>query len=169
MLLVRMTEELPAGRLLAILSHTDLLCGIPSERLAALATQGQRCTFQPGSVLVRQGATAECVHVLLSGRVRLERAHPQFVQPVVLAELEQGHLVGAVGFFARQAQPMTATAIEKTETLSLTAAALADTLGGCEETWTTRSPWLTWRSPLDFVALYERPPASAAAAAKCRG
>src|SRR5205809_6199476 len=120
-----MSEKFPAGGLLEALAGVALLSGIPRASLAALARRGKRRTFSRGSILIRQGTIGDSLHVLLRGRVRVERAHPQFVEAVVLAELEPGQTAGEVGLLAGEAQPATVTALEDTETLSVSAAALA--------------------------------------------
>jgi len=157
-----MSEKIPTGGVLDMLSGVALLRGIPLASLAALARLGQRRTFSPGTILIQQGAIGDSLHVLLRGRVRVERAHPQFVEPVVLAELEPGQTAGEVGLLAGDAQPATVTVVEVTETWCVSAAALAQTLGQFPDVWAMGAPWLTWRSPLDYLALRERPAADGA-------
>jgi CRP-like cAMP-binding protein len=104
------------------LSDVAIFRPLSDEALAALAARGKRRTFQPGSVLMRQGEPSETLHVVLTGRVRVERTGEA---TVALAELGPNETVGEMGVLDHAPRSATVTAIEDTETLELHATALA--------------------------------------------
>src|SRR6266540_628036 len=94
---------------------------IPPKGLVELAREGRHRVFAPGDALMRQGEHADCLHIILSGRVRVERTHPDLLDAVVLTELEAGEVVGEMGVLDGEPRSATVTAIEATETLELSA------------------------------------------------
>ena len=101
---------------------------IPLDGLARLAERGHPRIFVMGSVLMRQGDPAETMYVILSGKVRVERSHPALIEPVVLADLGQGEVVGEMGLLDGEPRSATVTALEDTETLEMDAADLSYTV-----------------------------------------
>lgn len=112
--------------LLDILSEVELFAAIPPEGLAVLATQGDRRAFRPFSQIMRQGDLGHALHIIMKGRVRLERWHPSLVAPMALEELGPGEVVGELGVLDGRPISDTVTAIDDTETVEFHAAALAD-------------------------------------------
>ena len=110
------------------LNHVRIFQEIPLDGLTRLAERGHPRVFPTGSVLMRQGESAEVMYVLLSGKVRVERSHPDLVDPVFLADLGAGEVVGEMGLLDGQPRSATVTAIEDTETLELDGADLAYTV-----------------------------------------
>jgi CRP-like cAMP-binding protein len=121
---VRQRHEEGVGEL-DILAEVDLFETIPSEGLAVLAKRASRRTFQTFSRLMYPGEIARSLHVIVKGRVRLERRHPSFRSPVILEELGPGEIVGERGLLDGQCHRDTVTAIDETETLELDRAAVA--------------------------------------------
>ncbi len=110
------------------LQQVRILGHIPLDGLTRLAERGQSRVFPMGSLLMRQGEPADTLYVILSGRVRVDRSHPDLVLPVPLAELGPGEVVGEMGLLDGEPRSATVTAIEDTETLELDAADLAYTV-----------------------------------------
>jgi CRP-like cAMP-binding protein len=106
------------------LSEVDLFETIPSEARAALARRADRRWFRADTRLMRQGEVARCLHVIVSGRVRLERWHPSLLAPMELDELGPGEVVGEQGLLDGQPHVDTVTAIDDTETIELDVAAV---------------------------------------------
>src|SRR5690349_8943792 len=115
-------EHIP---IVSALSQIELFRGIPLEALARLAEYGQLCSFQAGEPLMRQGDRSEALHVILKGRVRVERQNPSHDEPLVLAEFLPGDVVGEMGVLEGAPRSATVSALEETETLGLSAATLA--------------------------------------------
>ena len=110
--------------MLNILSDVDLFETIPSEGLAVLARRGIRRSFRSCSQLMRPGEVARALHIIVKGRVRLERGHPALMTPVILEELGPGDVVGEQGLLDGEPHFDTVTAIEDTETIELDTAAV---------------------------------------------
>lgn len=97
--------------------------GIPLNRLLAFADRSSKKQFAAGAVLIRQGDISDCIHVIISGRVRVERSHPNETDPLLLAELGPGEVVGEIGIATGAPRSATVIAIEDTETVELRAEA----------------------------------------------
>ena len=77
---------------------------------------------------MRQGDVSQSLHIILQGSVRVERAHPQIIRPVVLAQLGPGDVVGEMGVLDREPRSATVTALTAVETLELDAPTLAQVI-----------------------------------------
>ncbi len=110
------------------LSTVDIFKAVPLDGLFALAQKGTPRTFPSGEVLMRQGDPSDCMHVIMHGKVRVERSHPELVTPVVLAELGPGTTVGEMGVLDEAPRTAIFIAAEDTETIELHGDALAETL-----------------------------------------
>ena len=114
--------------MLDVLVHVAPLRVLPVAGLARLAEQGRPRGFPLGTQLMRQGEVSESLHIILAGRVRVTRAHPQILRPVVLAELGPGDVVGEMGVLDREPRSATVTALTAVETLEVDAPTLAQAL-----------------------------------------
>ncbi len=111
--------------IVAILSEVDLFRSLPMEGLTRLSKYGTRKVFPPASQLLRQGDASAYMYVLVSGRVRIEREDAQGQGPILLAELGPGEVVGEMGLLDQAPRSATVTALEETEVVELSAAALS--------------------------------------------
>ena len=111
--------------MLATISQVVLFREVPAEGLMYLAEQGQPRTVRAGSQLMQQGDVGDSMYVIVKGRVRVERDHPQLTEPLVLAELGPGEVVGEMGLLDGEPRSASVTAIEETETVELSGTALA--------------------------------------------
>lgn len=111
-----------------VLSDVDIFHSVPPAALAVLAGQGHRRTFSAGHKLIRQGDAAAALHVILAGRVCIDRPHPSLKEPLILEELGPGEVVGEAGVLDGEAHRDNVTAVEDTETIELSARALALTI-----------------------------------------
>jgi CRP/FNR family transcriptional regulator, cyclic AMP receptor protein len=114
--------------MLDVLVHVAPLRVLPIAGLSRLAEQGWPRDFALGAQLMRQGEVSESLHIILAGRVRVTRAHPQLLQPAILAELGPGEVVGEMGVLDREPRSATVTAVTTVETLELDAPTLARAL-----------------------------------------
>jgi CRP-like cAMP-binding protein len=110
------------------LNEVDLFQDFPSEAIASLAASGQTRTFAAGAPLLRQGEVGLMMYVIVRGRVRKERSHPDFSEPAEVFELGAGESVGELGLLDGNPRPETVVAVEETETIELSAGLLAETL-----------------------------------------
>ena len=114
--------------ILLLLAHVDIFRDVPHAALIRLVEQGQRRSFRSGGRLMRQGEPAGSLHIILRGRVRVERSHPSFTAPVALVECGPGDVVGELGVLDGEPRRESVVAITATETLELEASVLAVTL-----------------------------------------
>ena len=126
--------------ILPLLAQVDIFRELPHTALGRLVEQGHRRTFRAGSRLMRQGEVAVSLHVILRGRVRVERSHPSFKAPVALVECGPGDVVGELGVLDGESRRESAVAITATETLELAASVLATTLLQVPEAGATLVP-----------------------------
>jgi CRP/FNR family transcriptional regulator, cyclic AMP receptor protein len=111
--------------MLSILSEVEMFKTIPAAGLALLEQRGQIRTFGARRALMRQEDPGRCMYVVVKGRVRVERGHRHLTQPIVLAELGPGEVVGATGLLDDAPRAATVTAVDETEALELDVTALA--------------------------------------------
>jgi len=106
------------------LAEVEIFRPLPEDALEALTMRGKHHHYLAGQVLLRQGDPSETMHVLLTGRVRVERDESKEGK-VLLAELGPNDVVGEMGVLDHAPRSATVTAIEATETLELHSTALA--------------------------------------------
>lgn len=111
-----------------MLSRNNGFNAIPLPGLQRLASRGQERTFAADSQLMHQGDVSDCMYLIVSGRVRVERSHPDLIEPLVLAELGPGEVVGEMGLLDAGPRSATVSAVEETQTLELSADAVRETI-----------------------------------------
>ena len=102
-----------------MLDPVGLFKGTSPEARRTLSERGRLRTFEAGDLLMRQGEESDAMHVILSGRVRVDRDAPGQSAPAVLAELGANDVVGEIGVLDGGARTATVTALERTRTLEL--------------------------------------------------
>jgi CRP-like cAMP-binding protein len=106
------------------LGDVRALHGVSLNGLSALASAGTARTFAPGEALMLQGGPSDTLYIILRGRVRVELSHRDLLEPIEVAELEAGEVVGEMGMLDRQPRSASVIAVEETETVELAAAQL---------------------------------------------
>jgi CRP-like cAMP-binding protein len=112
----------------ALLEQVDLFRHAQSESLDAMAKRGRVRRFAKGKRLMHQGAPSDCMYVILSGTVRVQRSHPDLKDPVILGDLGYGEVVGEMGVLDGEPRSATVLALEPTQALELTAEVLQETV-----------------------------------------
>jgi CRP-like cAMP-binding protein len=110
------------------LTNVDVFQDFPPAGLDWLAAHGRQQRFAPGEALLRQGEVSGVMYVIVRGRVRRERSHPVLREPVTVLELGPGESVGERGVLDMTPSRESVTAIEPTDTLTLSALVLAETM-----------------------------------------
>ena len=110
------------------LSQIDGVRDLPPDSLARLEMLSRPRTFRTGSALLQQGIVSDCLYIILAGYVRIERSHPSFAEPLVLAAFGPGAIVGALGLLTSEPAPITVIAVEEVEAVALSYAAVALTM-----------------------------------------
>jgi CRP-like cAMP-binding protein len=83
------------------------------HRLLELVPATMRA-FPAGAVIAAQGAPAQDLVVVLSGRVRVERTHPDVIEPLLVRELGAGDVAGEAALLERDILSATLLAAEPT-------------------------------------------------------
>jgi len=91
-----------------------LFAGLTTRQRAAIAMRATTRRYAPGSTIVRAGDTTMALYVVLSGSVRVERAHPD-AGALHLAELSAGGVFGEMGLIDDAVRSATIVALEPTE------------------------------------------------------
>ena len=110
------------------LEDVNVFQDFPPAGLDRLAAHGRLRLFQAGESLLRQGEVSGAMYVIVRGRVRKERSHPDLSEPAEILELGPGESVGELGVLDPAPGPETVTAVDETETIELSALALAETM-----------------------------------------
>ncbi len=103
------------------LATSPLLSDLDPTALMFLVRLGRRRTFQTGEILMRQGEPSTSIYFVLTGTVRAERSRRTDEQPIRLADLAAGAVVGEMGVLIDIPRSATVTALEPTECLELDA------------------------------------------------
>ena len=101
-----------------LLGEHPFFAGMLSEHLDLLAGCGRNEVFPAGTTLAREGDPAERFHVLRSGRVALGIHVPQH-QPLVIATLGPGDVLGWSWLFPPHVWRFDADALQETHTIGL--------------------------------------------------
>lgn len=113
---------------------TNFLGGVPFFQnislngLSALAARGQKRVFSPNASLMGQGELGDTMYIIVSGRVSVKRTHPDLTEPLLLAELGPGEVIGEMRLLDGEPRSATVVALEETETMEMTARDLAETM-----------------------------------------
>jgi len=122
---LRDADALVARMFADILARVAILQPVSPEALSHLAERGQRRHFVAGQALMRQGEPSQSMHVIAGGKVRVERSHRDIKEPVVLAHLGAGEIVGEMGVLDEAPRSATVVAVNEVETMELDAAGLS--------------------------------------------
>ena len=106
------------------LARVALFKELPEPGLQMLAERGRPKHFATGAVIMRQGDASDALHVIIRGRVRVERGQPNET-PLVLAELATGDVIGEMGLLDNAPRSATVTALEHVETIEIHASIMA--------------------------------------------
>lgn len=103
---------------IALLQGLSIFDGLSDEYLRLLAFGAERRRLEPGHVLFREGAAADCAFVVLSGLLKLTRNLPSGQdQPV--GEAGPGSMLTEIAMISDAARHFTATAATESEVMRI--------------------------------------------------
>lgn len=105
------------------LSGVPLFDGVSDVIRARIVASSRPVARNAGEAFFKEGDPADTFLVVISGRVKLTQVSPAGHQ-VVLRVLSAGQAFGAAGAFGDPTYPVNAEAVERTEALSWTSAAM---------------------------------------------
>jgi len=101
-----------------LLSNSFFFLGLSPAQQSHLLNQMIEGSFDAGAYLFLEGDSADRLHLVTSGRVKMLKHSPEGHE-TILAMFDAGQIIGEVGVLAGGAYPASAQAMEPTKTLSL--------------------------------------------------
>jgi NTE family protein len=111
----------PPNDVLAFLASVPLFSGLPQSVLAELGPELQWMTLAAGEYLFRQGDPADCLYLVVSGRLRILSEREGGTE-VVLGELGRGQCVGEFGLLTDEPRAATVRPLRDSELLRVSKA-----------------------------------------------
>jgi CRP-like cAMP-binding protein len=93
------------------------LAMLRGDALPRLRKKGQQVYFPSGMQLMRQGDEPDFLYLIEDGIVRVERSVAALAEPLHLADLGAGDIVGEIGVFTGAKRTATVTALTEVEAL----------------------------------------------------
>ena len=115
---IRLDLSLPHETVVALLDELDLFEALADEELDALARKVETVSWEAGAVVFEEGDAGDACYVVHSGRVKVVRRLVDG-QPITLAQLGHGALVGELALFASDRRSATLQAIEPTTAIAI--------------------------------------------------
>ena len=106
------------------LASVALFRRIPPDGVAALARGAAEQTYPAGEALMREGEVSDCLHVVVSGRARVEQTQDE-ESVLVINQVGPGDLVGEMGVLDDEPRSATVIATEDMTTIRISADAVA--------------------------------------------
>lgn len=103
---------------MSVLISSDAPAARP-DLVRGLVRTGTERSFGTGDLLLRQGDASTSLFYILSGRVAVELSSRDLKQPVTLAELGDGDLVGEMGVLDGRPRSASARAVEPTRAVEI--------------------------------------------------
>lgn len=96
------------------------------KALDSLAASSRRRSFVMGAAVVSQGARSRSLHIVVRGRLRVERVHSETGRAVLLTELGDTDVVGAISVLGADACIGSVIAMEEVETVEIDSAVVRE-------------------------------------------
>jgi diguanylate cyclase (GGDEF)-like protein len=120
-----------AGRYADMLGALPLFRPLPHAELVTLAAGAVDQVYGPGHVVIREGAPASSLYVIVSGRVRVTETGRDTQSELLLSELGPGEIFGEVGVLRNQPRVASIVAVERTHCVILSSENFITTLETC--------------------------------------
>jgi CRP/FNR family transcriptional regulator, cyclic AMP receptor protein len=120
---------LPHDTVVALLDGLDLFSSLSDEEIESLASKVDEVVWDAGTTVFTEGDAGDNCYVIHSGRVKLMRRLVDG-QPITLAQLGHGALVGELALFASDRRSATMQATEQTTAVAISRADLMAILHG---------------------------------------
>jgi CRP/FNR family cyclic AMP-dependent transcriptional regulator len=121
--------SLPHATIVDLLDGLDLFTSLSDEEVDSLARKVDTVTWEAGTLVFSEGDPGDSCYVIHSGQVKLVRRLADG-QPIALAQVGQGGIVGELALFAGGRRSATMQAIEQTEAVAISREDLMGILRG---------------------------------------
>ena len=110
--------DLPQDTVVALLDELELFKSLTREEIEDLARRTETVVWEAGTVVFEEGDRGEACYVIHSGRVKVLRRLIDG-QPIALAQLGHGAMVGELALFASDRRSATLQAEERTSAIAI--------------------------------------------------
>jgi CRP/FNR family cyclic AMP-dependent transcriptional regulator len=124
--------SLPHDTVVALLDELDLFEALADDEIDALARKVRTVSWQAGATIFEEGDRGEECYVIHQGRVKVVRRLVDG-QPITLAQVGHGAIVGELALFASDRRSATLQAIEGTTAVAISREDLMAILHGNAE------------------------------------
>jgi CRP-like cAMP-binding protein len=110
--------SLPHDTVVALLDELDLFASLTDEEIDALARKVKTVSWEAGTTIFEEGDPGDACYVIHSGRVKVLRRLVDG-QPITLAQVGHGTIVGELALFATPKRSATIQAVEGTTAIAI--------------------------------------------------
>jgi CRP/FNR family cyclic AMP-dependent transcriptional regulator len=110
--------SLPHDTVVALLDELALFASLADEEIDALARKVDTVSWEAGTTIFEEGDRGDACYVISSGRVKVMRRLVDG-QPITLAQVGHGGIVGELALFARDRRAATLQAVERTTAIAI--------------------------------------------------
>ena len=116
----------------ALMSELALFRALADDELLALGRAVETVDWEPGEVVFEEGDHGDRCYVIHTGRAKVTRRLVDG-QPIALAQLEHGDIVGELALFAHERRAATLQAVDRTRAIAISREDLMRILHGNAE------------------------------------
>ena len=127
-----MALTLPHDTVVALLDELALFESLADDEVDALARKVDTVSWEPGTVLFEEGDRGDSCFVIQSGRIKVMRRLVDG-QPIALAQVGHGAIVGVLALFASDRRSATLQAVDPTTAIAISREDLMAILQGNAE------------------------------------
>lgn len=120
---------LPHDTVVALLAELDLFAALAEDELHTLADKVDTVEWDAGHVVFEEGDSGDACYVVYSGRAKVTKRLVDG-QPIALAQVEHGGMVGELALFAAERRAATLQAVEPTTAVAISREDLMGVLHG---------------------------------------
>jgi CRP-like cAMP-binding protein len=124
--------SLPHDTVVALLDELDLFESLTDDEIDALARKVETVTWEAGTIIFEEGDPGDACYVIHNGRVKVMRRLVDG-QPITLAQVGHGVIVGELALFATPKRSATLQAVEGTTAIAISQEDLMAILHGNAE------------------------------------
>jgi CRP/FNR family cyclic AMP-dependent transcriptional regulator len=127
-----LVTSLPHDTVVALLDELDLFEALSDDEIDALARKVDTVAWDAGTVIFEEGDRGDACYVIQSGRVKVMRRLVDG-QPIALAQVGHGAIVGELALFASDRRSATLQAVDDTTAIAISREDLMTILHGNAE------------------------------------
>ena len=123
---------LPHDTVAALLNELELFESLSDDEIDVLADKTDTVEWDAGTVVFEEGDVGDACYVIYNGRVKVTKRLVDG-QPIALAHIEHGGMVGELALFANERRAATLQAVEQTTAIAISREDMMEILHGNAE------------------------------------